>query len=380
MTQKLGLGFGFTKKACFVCGSYNHLIKNYDFHEKRMAKSVLKDMGKVTYHREVRPVWNNTQRINHYNKFIPSAVLTRFGRVPVSSAKQSSFKAATSTGAVKQVNTATHTNRVNVSKTRTNIFHKSHSPIRRPFYKSTAPNTSISNEIVNTVRVKGVNTARQTTISVVKGNGVTAVKASAGCVLRPKMTDLNNVSKDNSGSWVSKRENPQQALKNKGIFNSGCSRHMTGNKDFPTDYQDIDGGFVAFNGSAIGGKITRKGKIKTDKLDFEDVFFVKELKFISFSVSQMCDKKNSVHFTETECLVLSHGFKLLNESHVLLRVLGKAICMVSQKSQETVQKRAVRTRESEEYNRSPKSHASVIFSQRKAINGQTKSTKPFLVL
>ncbi|GJR44618.1 hypothetical protein Tco_1312721 [Tanacetum coccineum] len=46
--------------------------------------------------------------------------------------------------------------------------------------------------------------------------------------------------------------NPQQALKNKGIFDSGCSRHMTGNKDFLTDYQDIDGGFVAFGGSARG--------------------------------------------------------------------------------------------------------------------------------
>ncbi|GJS98276.1 putative ribonuclease H-like domain-containing protein [Tanacetum coccineum] len=292
MTQKLGLGFGFTKKACFVCGSYSHLIKDCDFHEKRMAKSVLKDMGKVTGHREVRPVWNNTQRINHQNKFVPSAVLTRFERVPVSAAKQSSFRATSSTGPVKQVNTATHTNRVNVSKTRTNTFHK----------------------------VKGVNTAGQTAVSVVKGNGVTAVKASAGCVWRPKMTDLNNVSKDNSGSWVSKRGNPQQALKNKGIFDSGCSRHMTGNKDFLTDYQDIDGGFVAFGGGTRGGKITGKGKIRTDKLDFEDVFFVKELNFNLFSVSQMCDKKNNVLFTETECLVLSPDFKLLDENQVLLRV------------------------------------------------------------
>ncbi|GJW80569.1 putative ribonuclease H-like domain-containing protein [Tanacetum coccineum] len=142
----------------------------------------------------------------------------------------------------------------------------------------------------------------QTAVSTVKGTRVTAVKASAGCVWRPKMTDLNNVSKDNSGSWVSKRGNPQQALKNKGIFDSGCSRHMTGNKDFLTDYQDIDGGFVAFGGSARGGKITGKGKIRTDKLDFEDVFFVKELKFNLFSVSQMCDKKNNVLFTEMNML------------------------------------------------------------------------------
>ncbi|GKC15242.1 hypothetical protein Tco_1012024 [Tanacetum coccineum] len=209
MTQKLGLGFGFTKKACFVCGSYRHLIKDYNFHEKRMAKSVLKDMRKVTGYREVRLVWNKIQRINHQNKFVPSAVLTRFGRVPVSATEQSSFRASTSTGAIKQVNTATHTNRVNVSKTRTNTFHKSHSPIRRPFHKSRAPNTSISNEIVNT--------AGQTTISAVKGNGVTAVKALGGCIWRPKMTDLNNVSKDNSGSWVSKRVN---YIDPQGRFNS----------------------------------------------------------------------------------------------------------------------------------------------------------------
>ncbi|GJZ43843.1 putative ribonuclease H-like domain-containing protein [Tanacetum coccineum] len=229
----------------------------------------------------------------------------------------------TSTSTFRPVNTATHTNRVNVSKLRTNAFHKSHSPIRRSFYKPTTPNTRISNEKVNTVRVNGVNTAGQTAVSAVKGNGVTAVKASAGCVWRPKMTDLNNVSKDNSGSWVSKRGNPQQALKNKGIFDSGCSRHMTGNKDFLIDYQDIDGGFVAFGGSARGGKITGKGKIRTDKLDFEDVFFVKELKFNLFSVSQMCDKKNSVLFTETECLVLSPDFKLLDANQILLRIPGK---------------------------------------------------------
>nr|GFC20658.1 ribonuclease H-like domain-containing protein [Tanacetum cinerariifolium] len=56
------------------------------------------------------------------------------------------------------------------------------------------------------------------------------------------------------------------------------------------------------------------------KLDFDDVYFVKELKFNLFSVSQMCNKKNSVLFTDTECLVLSSDFKLPDESQVLLRV------------------------------------------------------------
>ncbi|GJS83860.1 retrovirus-related pol polyprotein from transposon TNT 1-94 [Tanacetum coccineum] len=47
--------------------------------------------------------------------------------------------------------------------------------------------------------------------------------------------------------------NPQYTLQNQVIFDSGCSRQMTGNKFFLTDYQEIDGGFVAFRGSTKGG-------------------------------------------------------------------------------------------------------------------------------
>ncbi|GKB84809.1 hypothetical protein Tco_0957081 [Tanacetum coccineum] len=66
---------------------------------------------------------------------------------------------------------------------------------------------------------------------------------------------------------------------------------MTGNKAYLAEYQDYNGGPIAFGGSK--GYITDKGKIKTRKLDFEDVCFVKELQYFNlFSVSQMCDKKN----------------------------------------------------------------------------------------
>ncbi|GKB82126.1 ribonuclease H-like domain-containing protein [Tanacetum coccineum] len=113
--------------------------------------------------------------------------------------------------------------------------------------------------------------------------------------------------------------NPQVALKDTWIFDSGCSKHMTGNKSYLTDYQDYDGGFVAFASSSKEGKITGKCKIRTRKLDFEDVYFVKELKFNLFSVSQMYDKKKNVLFTESECLILSPKFKLPDESHVMLK-------------------------------------------------------------
>ncbi|GJX50279.1 ribonuclease H-like domain-containing protein [Tanacetum coccineum] len=236
MTQKLGNGFEFIKKACFICGSFNYLIKDCDFHKNKMVeKPELNNKGMVTGQREIRPVWNNAQRVNHQNKlthphpkrnFVPTAVATKSGQVPVNAAKQSSPRAATSISTARPVNTVAH---------------------------------------------------------------------------KPK-------------------GNPQYTLQEQGIFDSGCSRHMTGNKSFLIDYQEIDGGFVVFGGSPKGGKITGKGKIRTGKLDFEDVYFVKELKFNLFPVSQMCDKKNSVLFTETECLVLSPNFKLLDESQVLLKV------------------------------------------------------------
>nr|GEU84292.1 putative ribonuclease H-like domain-containing protein [Tanacetum cinerariifolium] len=114
--------------------------------------------------------------------------------------------------------------------------------------------------------------------------------------------------------------NPQHALQDKGVIDSRCSRHMTWNMSYLSDFEELNGGYVAFGGNPQGGKISSKGKIKTGKLDFDDVYFVKELKFNLLSVSQMCDKKNSVLFTDTECLVLSLDFKPSDESEVLLRV------------------------------------------------------------
>nr|GEW09904.1 hypothetical protein [Tanacetum cinerariifolium] len=134
---------------------------------------------------------------------------------------------------------------------------------------------------------------------------VTAAKASAV-----------SAAQDKKDTWG----NPQQALRDKGVIDSGCSRHMTGNMSYLSDFKELNGGYVAFGGNPKGGKITGKGKIKTGKLDFDDFYFVKELKFNLFSVSQMCNKKNSVLFTNTNCLVLSFDFKLLDASQVLLRV------------------------------------------------------------
>ncbi|GJX72747.1 ribonuclease H-like domain-containing protein [Tanacetum coccineum] len=99
-----------------------------------------------------------------------------------------------------------------------------------------------------------------------------------------------------------------------GYVNSRCSRHMIGNMSYLSDFKEFDEGYVTFRGGAKGGKITGKGTLKTSKLDFKDVYFVKELQFNLFSISQMCDKKNNVLFTDNGCFVLSPDFKLADES------------------------------------------------------------------
>nr|GEY21755.1 putative ribonuclease H-like domain-containing protein [Tanacetum cinerariifolium] len=79
----------------------------------------------------------------------------------------------------------------------------------------------------------------------------------------------------------------------------------------------FDGGYVSFGQG--GCKITGKGTIKTGKLEFENLYFVKDLKYNLFSVSQIYDNKNSVQFTNSECIVLGRDFKLLDDANVLLR-------------------------------------------------------------
>ncbi|GJX68102.1 ribonuclease H-like domain-containing protein [Tanacetum coccineum] len=191
----------------------------------------------------------------------------------------------------RPINTAYPRPTVNSVRPVSNVFNRAHSHDRRPFNKFTTNKNSNFNEEVNTVRGNVTTVWPKVVVSNNKGKEANVVKASA--------------------CW--------QDLKDKGVIDSGCSRHMTGNKSYLTDYEETDGGFVAFGGNSKGGKITGKGKIRTGKLDFEDVYFVKELKFNIFNVSQMCNKKNSVLFTDTECVVLSLDFKLTDESHVLLK-------------------------------------------------------------
>ncbi|GJX79942.1 putative ribonuclease H-like domain-containing protein [Tanacetum coccineum] len=122
-----------------------------------------------------------------------------------------------------------------------------------------------------------VNAARlKTIVNVVKGNNVNAVKASACWVWKIKNKVLDH-------------GNPQIDLQDQGVIDSGCSRHMTGNMSYLTDYEEIDGGYVAFGGNPKGGKIIGKGHLnfKTmNKLVKENL--IRGLPFKLFENDQTC--------------------------------------------------------------------------------------------
>ncbi|GJV53980.1 ribonuclease H-like domain-containing protein [Tanacetum coccineum] len=317
MHKKSGVGFQFKPKACFVCGSFSHLIKDCDFHDKRMAqKSILNHLNKGTGQREIRPVWNHAMRTNHQNfsdsrrNFVPKAVLNKSGVIPIGTGRT-----WVPVSTARPIDTSSPKTFVNVAKPKSNVLQIPHSPSKRPFCQQTTLKNRILNNKVNSARTNSVNTGKEKEIASVVGKvGNNAVKSSACWVWRPKEKVIDHASK-NSGSYICKRFNY--------VDPTGRPKHMTGNKSYLTNYEDHDGGFLAFAGSTKGGKITGKGKIKTEYLDFVDVYFVKELKFNLFSVSQMCDKKNSVLFTKTKCLILSLQFKLPDENQVMLKIPRK---------------------------------------------------------
>nr|GEV90214.1 hypothetical protein [Tanacetum cinerariifolium] len=109
--------------------SLSHLIRDYDLHEKRMAKQVKLNKSK--------------------NK--ATSILTETSKIPVNAARQNFSSQAASTSTVRKVNTTRPI--VNEIRPRNNVY-KSHSPIRRPFNRTTAPQANFANHKVNTVRDK----------------------------------------------------------------------------------------------------------------------------------------------------------------------------------------------------------------------------------
>nr|GEV01689.1 uncharacterized mitochondrial protein AtMg00810-like [Tanacetum cinerariifolium] len=136
------------RKACFVCKSLDHLIKDYDYHENKMAKPTARNHAHRGNHKHYAPMTHQ-----HPQKHMVSAVV------------------------------------------------------------------------------------------------LTQSKPVYIIVVRPVSTDVPKI-----------KSNPQHALKDKGVIDSGCSWHMIGNMSYLFDFKELNGGYVAFGGNPKGGKISGKGK------------------------------------------------------------------------------------------------------------------------
>nr|GEV47281.1 hypothetical protein [Tanacetum cinerariifolium] len=112
-------------------------------------------------------------------------------------------------------------------------------PVREDDEKALVVQDGLEKEVTETVfdnrssdKENSLANDRFKKVSAVKGNGVTVVKTSAGCVWTPRVNEIDKISKENR-----------------------CSRHMTGNKAYLADYQEInDGGFVAFGLSRVSSR------------------------------------------------------------------------------------------------------------------------------
>ncbi|GKA93174.1 hypothetical protein Tco_0815160 [Tanacetum coccineum] len=207
---------------------------------------------------------------------VPRAVLMKSGLVSINASRQNISKTTVSVNTARQVNAAHTKTTVNATRSMSYLSKKAHSTIKRPIHKNTTFKNSNFNQRVNTVKDKNVNTVRpkavvnaarpKAVVNAVQGNNVNVVKASACWVWKPKtkIQVSNGLGPQKKLIFISNvRGNPQMDLQDKGVIDSGCSRHMTGNMSYLTNYEKIDGGYVAFGGNPKGGKITRKCTIKT---------------------------------------------------------------------------------------------------------------------
>nr|GFA66006.1 hypothetical protein [Tanacetum cinerariifolium] len=195
-------------KACFVCKSVDHLIKDCDYHTKKMAQPTPRIYANRGHHKQYAPLTHSKPQKHR----VPTAVLTQ--SKPVSNTT------------VRPVSAALPNFTVTRPRHAHQVVTKYKSPIR--WHITHSPSSRTSNSLPR----------------------VTAVQALVVSVVQGKQ-----------GTWG----NPQLALKDKGVIDSGCSRHMTVNMSYLSDFKELIEGYVTFGGNPKGGKITCKGKIKREK-------------------------------------------------------------------------------------------------------------------
>ncbi|GJY76028.1 hypothetical protein Tco_0481144 [Tanacetum coccineum] len=215
-SQQLGSDFVMYNKACFVCGSFDHMQANCNYHQRERMVSG-NNYTRVNYNYSAQKAHPSTQR-----NMAPRAVLMKTGLRPLNTARP--------------VNTAHPKTTVYSARPMSRFSKSAQSTEKSPYQTKTTLTSKFFYQKVNTAkgklytaRPKAVNTARPNTTV------VNAVKANQG--------------------------HPQ--IEDQGYVDSGCSRHMTGNMSYLLDFKEFDRVYVTFGGGVKGGRSTGKGTLKT---------------------------------------------------------------------------------------------------------------------
>nr|GEY54556.1 putative ribonuclease H-like domain-containing protein [Tanacetum cinerariifolium] len=293
-SHQLGPDFVMKKKACFKCGDFNHLA--YEC-RKRVKRGTTRSQNNTYKSSSQRPVVHRPNR---------SPVRSMRPNMNCACLNRTSFNKSTHSyinrpfqrkSAVRSQYRAPWVSTVN----------RNFPPVNRKFSNGSR-NFPTANKKFSTASRKFPTSSTKSPTADMEMKGK-AVKPPACWTWKPSQNLSNKGPKNNNVSVMFKKYTY--------IDTQGRLKHMTCNISYLSDYEPFDGGYVSFGQG--GCKITRKETIKTGKLEFENVYFVKDLKYNLFSVSQICANKNSVLFTDSECIVLGRDFKLLDDANILLR-------------------------------------------------------------
>ncbi|GJS63910.1 putative ribonuclease H-like domain-containing protein [Tanacetum coccineum] len=257
VSQKSGIGFK-KVKSCFVCKSTDHLIKDCNFYDKKSPEPKLRNVvntGVLTRTGVVNPV---RPKVNPVRPNV-STVRPKVNPIRLK---------------VNPVRPKVNHVRPNISTTRSvgtirpiyprmdNVRPRaSYSPIKRSYYTKPAFRPKDLKRDVRTFGVKNMTTAgTKAVVNTGKGKMENAFKKSRW-VWRPKGNYMDHESKENR-SFILKKGNPKIVLQDYAVVDSGCSSHMTSNKDY-------NGGFVAFALSQVVFRAPRQNDVYS--LDLKNI-------------------------------------------------------------------------------------------------------------
>ncbi|GJU01957.1 putative ribonuclease H-like domain-containing protein [Tanacetum coccineum] len=234
-SKQLGSDFMMYNKDCFICGSFDHVQINCNYHQRERMVS------RNNYNRVDYDYYAKTTHSSAHRNMTLRAVLLKISLTPLN--------------IVRPDNTAHPKPAVHSAKSMSHFCKQAQSTDHMPFYKK----TTLTSKYVNTAmknyhieRPRAVNTARSCTtlVNAIRAKRANAIKTSACWVWRP--------TRPNGASLVFKRHNYIEARGRIIVrfIDSGCSRHMTGNIAYLLYFNEFDRGYVTFGGGAHGGRIS----------------------------------------------------------------------------------------------------------------------------